>query len=258
VSDRIDILLEDDHLLVVNKPAGVLTVPGRQGSGSLREVLARLSGREQTFRVVHRLDRETSGVLVLAKTVEAQRALSDQFFHRQVEKAYLGIVRGRPEDDSGMIVAPLAPNPRVTGRMMVSSKGKPAQTRWRVAERYGPAALLRCWPLTGRQHQIRVHLKLIGFPLLVDALYGRAETFYLSEFKTDYRPSSRREERPLIERLTLHAEAIAFTHPATGQPVRVEAPQPKDFRATVTQLRKLAGMEKVPFQDGKQLDGHLD
>jgi RluA family pseudouridine synthase len=236
-----DVLLEDDDLLVINKPAGVLTIPGRHGGESIREVLERETGRPQDFRLVHRLDRDTSGVLVLAKTVDAQRVLSDQFFHRKVEKQYLAIVRGNPEDDSGIIHAPIAPDPRQLGRMMISDEeGKPAQTRWRVVERFQIAALVRCWPLTGRQHQIRVHLKLMGMPLLVDPLYGDANAFYLSQAKPDYHPSKRHDERPLIGRLTLHAESIGFAHPKTAQPIRIEAPLPKDFRATLTQLRKLS------------------
>lgn len=239
---KIEVLWEDDDLLVVNKPAGVLTVPGRQGGASLREAIAALTGVERDLRLVHRLDRETSGVLVMVKTVEAQRDLTRQFEKRTVEKQYLALVRGEPDDDSGLIHAALAPHPRITGKMVVKeSKGKSAQTRWRVVERFGSASLIRCWPLTGRQHQIRVHLHLIGLPLLVDPLYAGTEAFLLSSLKPGYRPSSRHEERPLIERLTLHAEVIAFAHPTTAAPMRIEAPLPKDFRATLNQFRRLAG-----------------
>ncbi len=248
VARRIDVLLEDDDLLVVNKPAGQLTVPGRRGGVSLREAIARLTSVEQSLLLVHRLDRETSGVLLLAKTPGAQRFLARQFQNRQVAKEYLAIVRGRPEDDSGLIHAPLAPHPRVTGKMVVNQKkGRPSQTKWRVVERLGGMTLVRCRPLTGRQHQIRVHLQFIGLPLLVDALYGDSSAFYLSSLKPGYRPSSRHRERPLIDRLTLHAEAISFTHPSIGRCVRVEAPLPKDFRATLTQLRKLSGGESSGF-----------
>jgi 23S rRNA-/tRNA-specific pseudouridylate synthase len=108
-----------------------------------------------------------------------------------------------------------------------------------VIERLPGMTLLHCFPLTGRQHQVRVHLQSIGLPLLVDPLYGNSSAFYLSSVKPNYRPSRRHEERPLIDRLTLHAEALSFTHPRTGEPVCVEAPLPKDFRATLTQLRRL-------------------
>jgi RluA family pseudouridine synthase len=237
---QIDILFDDDDLLVINKPAGVLTVPGRDGGRSVREAIAAIEGQEQDLRIVHRLDRHTSGVLVLTRTVEAQRSLSQQFESRTVEKQYLAIVQGNPPDDSGMIHAALGPDPRVTGKMRVSeSKGKPAQTRWRVQERFGFATLMRCWPLTGRQHQIRVHLQLINHPLLVDPLYGGAEAFFLSSVKPDYKPSHNRPERPLLDRLSLHAERITFKHPRTGQNLQIDAALPKDFRATLNQFRKL-------------------
>jgi RluA family pseudouridine synthase len=261
---EIEILFQDDDLLVVNKPAGVLTVPGRQGGVSLREILGRDddaakrpsgspcgtgvspvdSQRSGTHAgkllLVHRLDRGTSGVLLLAKTADAQRALARQFEMRQIEKTYLALVAGSPEDDSGEIHAPIAPHPRITGKMVVSQKrGRSARTRWRVEERLSGVTLLRCRPVTGRQHQIRVHLALIGLPLLVDELYGQTPAFHLSSIKPGYRPSSRREEKPLIGRLTLHAESLRLSHPRTAEPVRVEAPLPKDFRATLAQLRKL-------------------
>lgn len=241
MTKRIELLLQDDDVLVVNKPAGLLSVPGRQGGTSLREAIVRLTDIEPPLLLVHRLDRETSGVLVLARTTAAQRSLSTQFSERQVEKDYLALVHGRPDEESGLIHAPLAPHPRVTGKMAVNqNKGRPSQTRWRTIERFDGISLLRCRPLTGRQHQIRVHLKLIGLPLLVDDLYGSSSAFYLSSVKPDYRPKQTREERPLIGRLTLHAETHQFTHPRTGKAVRVEAPLPKDFRATLNQLRKLA------------------
>ena len=241
VESRLEVLLDDENLLAVNKPAGLLTVPGRQGGVSLTEAVAQHTGIEQSLRLVHRLDRETSGVLLLAKTLEAQRALSKQFYDRKVQKEYLAIVRGRTEADQGMIDAPLAPHPRVTSRMVVNEKkGRPAQTEWFVEERFNnDIMLVRCFPKTGRQHQIRVHLAHIGLPLLVDELYAKSSAFFLSEVKSGYRPSSKHEERPLIARLTLHAKAITFVHPTTNQPIRIEAVPPKDFRATLTQLRKI-------------------
>lgn len=241
MNNRLEILLDDQTLLAVNKPAGLLTIPGRQGGVSLSEAVAKHTGVEQSLRLVHRLDRETSGVLILTKTLEAQRALSKQFYDRKVQKKYLALVRGRTEADQGMIDAPLAPHPRVTNRMVVNEKkGRPAQTEWFVEERFNnDIMLVRCLPKTGRQHQIRVHLAHIGLPLLVDELYAKSPAFFLSEIKPGYRPSSKHEERPLIARHTLHAQAITFTHPQTDQQVRIEAKIPKDFKATLTQLRKI-------------------
>jgi 23S rRNA pseudouridine955/2504/2580 synthase/23S rRNA pseudouridine1911/1915/1917 synthase len=178
-------------------------------------------------------------VLVLAQTLHAQRVLSKQFKERQVRKRYFALVHGHPIDNQGLIDAPLAPHPKIANRMMVArKKGRPSQTEWRVVERFRWIALVQCLPRTGRQHQIRVHLAHAGMPLLVDELYGQADRFYLSSVKQGYRPSAGREERPLIARLKLHAEAITFQHPLSEKTVTVEAPLPKDFRATLNQLRK--------------------
>lgn len=236
----LDILYEDGHLLVVNKPAGVLTIPGRQGGEvALREVLAERLKITSELRLVHRLDRPTSGVLVLAKTFDAQRALSHQFRRREVDKDYLALVRSQPPSPEGLIDAPLAPHPRRRHLMTVPrTGGRPSRTAWKLVERFRHFSLLRCRLLTGRQHQIRVHLNHVGLPLAVDANYGGADALYLSQFKRDYRPTRRGPERPLIDRLTLHAERLAFTHPATGEPLTITAPLPKDFRATLNQLRK--------------------
>ena len=234
-----DILYQDDHLLVINKPAGVLTIPGRQGEVALREVLAEQLKIASELRLVHRLDRPTSGVLVLAKTIDAQRGLSRQFRRREVDKFYLALVRGVPDSPAGLIDVPLAPHPRQRHLMTVlRTRGRPSQTEWELVERFKRFSLLRCKLLTGRQHQIRVHLNHIGLPLAVDEHYGGAEALCLSEFKRGYQTSRRGPERPLIDRLTLHAERLTFTHPATGEPFTSEAPLPKDFRATLNQLRK--------------------
>ena len=242
MAKRIDVLLEDDDLVVVNKPAGLLTVPGRNGGVSLREVIGAAAGIRDFLLLVHRLDRQTSGVLVLAKTKEAHRNLQSQFEHRQVQKEYLAIVRGQPVEDRGMVEALLSPHPRVTGKMVVKqNKGKRSRTDWEVVERFGGATLLSCRPQPGRQHQLRVPLAHIGRPLGGDALYGDTEAFFLSQLKPGYRASGGQEERPLIDRLTLHAHVLQFAHPRDQHPVRVEAPIPKDFRATLDQLRKLGG-----------------
>jgi len=236
---QIEVIYEDGELLVVNKPAGVLTIPDRQGNPSILDLLAAARPDLPGLRVVHRLDRDTSGVLVLAKTADAQRALCRQFDERAVEKYYLAIVRGEPAEDGGLIDAPMAAHPGRGQRMVVRASGKAAQTEWQVVERWCGLALLRCRPLTDRQHQIRVHLKHAGMPLLVDELYGSASAFYLSSVKPDYRPSAHHPEWPLIDRLTLHAESVTFTHPSRHERLTLMADLPKDFRATLNQLRKL-------------------
>jgi len=245
----VEIIYEDDDLLVVNKPAGVLTIPDRAGNVSLRELLGARSPAVGPLRLVHRIDRETSGLLVLARTLHAQRELTRQFNERSVDKFYLAIVRGEPVEDCGLIDAPLAPRPAANNKIVVSTSGKPARTEWTLVERLSGFALLRCRLLTGRQHQIRVHLSHVGLPLLVDALYGSAEAFYLSSVKSTYHPNARHHERPLIDRLTLHAESIAFDHPSRPQRLALSVQPPKDFRATVNQLRKLKGSGSRPGLD---------
>ena len=195
------------------------------------------------LRVVHRLDKETSGVLLFAKDLDAQRRISEQFQNNLVQKEYLALVWGKPPADEGQIDAPLAPHPSSRDRMAVSKHGRPARTDWKVEQRMRRFTLLRCFPKTGRTHQIRVHLKSIGLPLAIDPLYspaksGEAPGLFLSRFKSDYRPSGRDQERPLIARLTLHAHRLRFQHPSGGE-ITIECPPPKDFRAAVMQLGKL-------------------
>jgi len=232
------VIYADAHLLIVDKPPGVVTVSAR-GELSVPDLLlpTGLVPADEPFRVVHRLDKEASGVLVCARTLEAQRRLTDQFLHRHVQKVYLALVQGYVEKD-GQIDLPLLPN-RSNTRTTVSPRGKPSVTRYRILERLAGHTLLECCPLTGRLHQVRVHLAAIGHPLAVDRLYGGGRELLLSQLKAGYKPNRRRQERPLIDRLTLHAARITFEHPDGSGPVTFESPLPKDFRATLNQLRRL-------------------
>lgn len=247
-SDAIPILWEDDRLIAVAKPAGLATIPGRGETDDLLHRLARqlrlpASGSaDPRLRIVHRLDKDTSGVMLLAKDIDTQRYLSMQFQNNRVHKEYLALVIGRPPEPSGQIDAPLAPR-RGTARMCVAAGGRSARTDWVLERKLRRFSLLRCFPKTGRPHQLRVHLKSIGLPLAVDPLYnpappGESDGIFLSQHKRDYRRTPGQLERPLIGRLSLHAAKIQFVHP-DGRQLMVECPPPKDFRATLTQLGKL-------------------
>lgn len=232
------VLHADDYVLVVDKPPGVVTVSAR-GEPAVADLLraAHAVSAEEPFCVVHRLDKDSSGVLIYARTHEAQRNLTAQFADRRVEKLYLALVQGYVTQD-GEVDLPLQPN-RSNTRVKVAASGKPSVTQYRVLERLVDNTLLECRPLTGRLHQIRAHLAAIGHPLTVDPLYGGGTEVMLSQYKVDYRPSRRHPERPLIDRLTLHAARITFEHPDGSGPATFEAPLPKDIRATLNQLRRV-------------------
>jgi 23S rRNA pseudouridine1911/1915/1917 synthase len=248
----LEILFQDQRLVAVNKPADLAAIPGRGEATSVLEQLAaqlqlpHKGEQDPRVRVVHRLDKDTTGVLLFAKDRDAQRHLSHQFQNNTITKEYLALVAGRPIEPAGEIDAPLAPNPASPRRMMVTaSRGRPARTLWRLAEHLGPFSLLRVFPKTGKTHQIRVHLKSIGLPLAVDPLYNAVHAPHkpgvlLSSFKRNYRSTPGQDERPLIDRLTLHAERLAFEH-VNGEHVEITAPLPKDFRAVLNMLRKYAG-----------------
>jgi 23S rRNA pseudouridine955/2504/2580 synthase/23S rRNA pseudouridine1911/1915/1917 synthase len=244
----LEILFDDADLVAVFKPAGLAAIPGREEEDTVLQRLSRQLGipctgaADPRLRVVHRLDKDTSGVLLMAKNVAAQRALCAQFLKGEVAKEYLAIVCGRPRTNEGTVDAPIGHHPSSPRQMSILKTGRPSVTQWRLEKRLGPFSLVRCFPRTGRTHQIRVHMKSIGLPLAVDPLYndrGGEPGIYLSHLKPDYRPS-RHEERPLIGRLSLHAEKLAFEHP-DGRRIELECPPPKDFRAAVMQLGKLRG-----------------
>jgi 23S rRNA pseudouridine955/2504/2580 synthase/23S rRNA pseudouridine1911/1915/1917 synthase len=244
----LEILWQNDRLVAVAKPSGLATIPGRGEDDSvLQQIAQRLTlpfkgEADPRVRVVHRLDKDTSGVLLFARNKDAQRHLSHQFQNNKVEKEYIAICAGRPPADRGEIDAPLCINPGSKTKMMISeAHGRPARTAWHVEETFGEYCVIRCFPKTGKTHQIRVHLKSIGLPLAVDPLYNpkapNPAGIFLSSFKRAYRPTSGEHERPLIDRLTLHAQKIRFRD-VDDSLIEVVAEIPKDMRAALNQLRK--------------------
>jgi 23S rRNA pseudouridine1911/1915/1917 synthase len=236
----VPVLYEDNDLVVVNKPSGLITIPDRHDD-SLPSVQKILGSRMERIFTVHRIDRETSGVLLFAKTEDSHRYLSGLFEDRQVEKMYQGIVHGSPHALSGDIDAPIATHPANNGTMVIHRKGKPALTTYQVEESYGVYSLLRFQIHTGRTHQIRLHCKHIGHPIVCDSLYGDGKPFLLSTIKKKFKLAKQEEtERAIVSRLALHAFSLRFTG-KDGQSFAFEAPLHKDMRAMLQQLKKIRG-----------------
>jgi len=229
------VLFEDEHLLAIDKPSGMVVHPGA-GTGEDTLVHALLAhcrgglsgvGGVERPGIVHRLDKDTTGVVVAAKTDAAHRGLSVQFAERSLQKEYMALVAGAPALLSGSIVKAIGRNPRQRHKMAVvetAAGGRDARTDWTVVERFGPfATLIRCRIYTGRTHQIRVHLKSLGHSLLGDAAYG---------WKAH-------PDLPAPARVMLHAEHLMLTHPITGRPLDLRAPLPADFAELMRALRQL-------------------
>jgi RluA family pseudouridine synthase len=226
------ILYLDEFLLVINKPAGLSCLPdGYDPAAShVRSLLEPHVGR---VWIVHRLDRGTSGVLLLARTAQAHRALNIQFDQRQVKKVYHALVHGIPDWDTKTVDLPLRIDVGHKHRTTIDSVlGKPAVTHLRVLERFAACALVEATPETGRTHQIRAHLTELGFPLLGDDLYGSS-------------PAG--EHTPVIPRLGLHALQLTIEHPVQHANLRFEAPYPEDFTQALDQLRQ-EGEAGLPIQ----------
>jgi 23S rRNA pseudouridine955/2504/2580 synthase/23S rRNA pseudouridine1911/1915/1917 synthase len=229
----LSILFENDKMLAVDKPAGIIVIPDQhtQRCSTLVGNADEYTGKK--IFVVHRIDRDTTGVVLFAKNAETHAFLCGQFEHGEVQKKYLTLVNGYVQGEEGKIDAPIL----IEGRKVsIADNGRESLTLYRVVERFKDFTLLEVMPKTGRRHQIRIHLWSIGHPLAVDNEYGHREELKLSEFKKKYKSSG--EEKPLMSRLTLHAAAIEFTEPVSGKRMTIESPLPHDFALALKQLRK--------------------
>jgi RluA family pseudouridine synthase len=238
-------------LLAVNKPPLLLTSPDRYDPArpNLMKLLHRDIergapwARERNINYLmnaHRLDFQTSGVLLLAKDKPALVVLANTFGSEKPLKVYAALVQGSPWEDSFRIDAKLAPHPTKLGLMRVDPKrGKRSITEVSVREEFDRYALLECRPRTGRTHQIRAHLRHMKLPIVGDAQYG-GRPLLLSKLKRDYHLKPGQTERPLIATTALHAEQLRILHPITGNEVVIEAPWPKDFTVAVKYLRRFA------------------
>ncbi len=233
------IIFENDDIVAVNKPAGLLTIPDRtQSERSLKDLLIDKYG---SIFTVHRLDKDTSGLVIFAKNETAHKYYSSLFEERKIEKYYLGIVIGLPNTSSGMIDAPITEHPVHKGMMVVHRNGKPSSTGYEVLEANKHYSLVQFQLHTGRTHQIRVHAKNIGHPLACDELYGDGKPVLLSSFKKKFKLSKELEaEHPMIDRLALHSYKLIFND-QSGKRMELTAEMPKEFRALMTQLKKIVG-----------------
>ncbi|WP_341842650.1 RluA family pseudouridine synthase [Chitinophaga caseinilytica] len=231
------IIFENDDFVAVSKPSGLLTIPDRHDNelASLSGLLKKKYG--QIF-IVHRLDRDTSGLVLFAKNETTHKFLSQLFESREVEKYYLGLVNGELALPEGSVNAGIMEHPVQRGKMVTNAKGRPSLTDYKVEEAFGLYSLVRFRIHTGRTHQIRVHMKHLGHPIAVDELYGTATPVLLSAIKKKFRLGKfTEEERPLLQRLALHAWKLKFVD-EKGETVELEAPLPKDIQAVLQQLRK--------------------
>jgi RluA family pseudouridine synthase len=235
VNIELPILYSDEGLLAVDKPAGVLSIPDRYDP-ELPVALNLLSPAWGRLYVVHRIDKDTSGVLVYCRDAAIHRSLNGAFGTGAVRKSYHAIVRGVPEWEESVCEHPLHVDADREHRTIIDGhRGKESRTRFTVLARYRGRSLVEARPETGRTHQIRVHLAAIGFPIVGDPLYGDGKPLLLSTIKRGYKGDTF-AERPLLSRCALHALCVEFSHPVSGETLRIESPYPKDFRAAVNQL----------------------
>ncbi|HEX2608877.1 MAG TPA: RluA family pseudouridine synthase [Flavisolibacter sp.] len=236
------ILFENDDFVVINKPSGLLSIPDRFGKDiSVKQLLKDKYGGIFT---VHRLDRDTSGLVVFAKNEAMHKHLSQQFEGRETTKIYNGLVLGVPVSKSGTINEPISEHPVKKGVMTVYKKGKESITEYEVLESYRFFSWMQFHILTGRTHQIRVHMKHIGHPIACDELYGDGKPIFISQLKPRYNLSQSEEaERPLLSRLALHAAQLTFKG-TDGSLFHYEAPLPKDLKAILQQLGKASNVKR--------------
>jgi 23S rRNA pseudouridine1911/1915/1917 synthase len=251
------ILYEDDDLVVVDKPPGMIVHPAKgHWQGTLAAALAfhfqqlSTSGGSHRPGIVHRLDRDTSGVIVVAKHDQAHENLAAQFKARTVAKEYLAIVRGVPDRDADVIDKPIGPHPKIREAKAIRPghpEAKEALTVFEVVERFERFSLLRARPKTGRTHQIRVHLASVGFPILCDKMYGgsdRVSRYELLASEAARKLASTGDQQghdTLLARQALHAARLSFDLPSSGERVAFEAPLPADMQQVVDCLRNATG-----------------
>ncbi len=243
----LSVLFEDEQLVAIDKPSGMVVHPSKgHWQGTLTAALAfhfrQLSqvGGAHRPGIIHRLDRDTSGVILVAKTDAAHRALAKQFESRTVRKQYLAICQGRLDRDRDRIEQPIGPHPYHREKMAIRSghaSSRAAETFFEVIERFRGFVYLRALPKTGRTHQIRIHLSHVGCPILCDPLYSGRRVFTREQLLGPGVPTDRPDES-VLSRLALHAHSLEFDHPVTAKRMRIESPLPEDLRVVLEALRR--------------------
>jgi 23S rRNA pseudouridine1911/1915/1917 synthase len=231
----LEIIFEDEDLIVLDKPPGIVVHPGAgRPSNTLMDILVSSRpemvgvGEQGRWGVVHRLDRDTSGIMVFAKTASAHAALSAQFKAHSIHRMYLALVRGNPGQDSGTVDAPLGRHVKERKRISTkTAKARHAVTKWTVKKRFGGLTLLEVYPETGRTHQIRVHLAHVGLPVAGDPVYGKMRG------KSGFAEPRLRKALEVLTRQALHAAVLGFTHPRSLEYVEFSSPFPADMAEAI-------------------------
>lgn len=230
------IVFENDDYILINKPPRVASLDERTPDRSGQSILRLAKAYHADAQLGHRLDKETSGILAIAKNPEAYRHLAMQFEHREVAKRYHAVVNGLHDFDGISVYLPISPVKDGTAVRIDREKGKVAETIFNTLKAYKRHTLVECMPITGRMHQIRVHLMCLKAPIVNDPTYG-GESIFLSQIKRKFNLKQDTEEQPLIQRVALHAHSLTFNL-LNGEPATFEAPYSKDFDTVVKQLEK--------------------
>ena len=233
---KLSVIFENEDFIAINKAPGMLSIPDRHDDTQL-SLYRMLTIQFGKIYVVHRLDRDTSGIILFAKNEQSHKYLSSIFEKRTIQKMYTGIVKGSMPAAKGMIDEPIMEHPFRKGEMAIHKKGKLSRTEYEVVNDFGIYSFVKFIIHTGRTHQIRVHAQHTGHPLVGDKIYGDGNPVLLSSFKKKFNLKEDAEEKPLLNRLALHASSLNFKN-ENGEEFSLEAPLPKDMYAMVEQLKK--------------------
>lgn len=251
---KIDVLYMDDEIIVIDKPCGVSVTKDRTGEPNILELLEKQLGIDESLRLVHRLDKPTSGVMMITRNIDVQRRVSGLFAKQLVSKVYLALVDGYVPTPTGRIKMPIGPSSERGKQRIDPRKGKQAETYWQQLANFGNLSLLAVRPVTGRTHQIRVHLTSKGMPLAIDPIYASPMPIMLSDHKRGYRSIKGKEERPLIERMTLHAYQLDMPPEAMLKQSHFATALDKKFAAVIKMLAKHNKNGLKSFANPEHLD----